>query len=319
MKILSIDRQKKIINSKIYYLYYLNFKPALGSIYYRNAFKDIRTMVLTIGFSTSGSSLIGYLLTAHPNIVFADEIQHPHKLFHFKNAGEYLCSVYNGTLNKLFYAILNTDRLRYQDKISSYSLHNRVPQKSRVIRGKNRDKRYILVPNQYQGRFERLKVIGVKASQMNSIVLLRNNTLVNLKKKLKERGIKLKFLFTVRNPYDMAVRTRISCRNQTEEWVVRDFEDRCKTQEKILKRINPQDIFVNRHEDMCKDPRRQLTRLCDFLQVPIPADYIEDCGSTVVQEPHKSRLDIDWSPKLKQTVALMNEKYDFFSNYNWEN
>ncbi len=35
--------------------------------------KDIRIMLLTIGFARSGSSLLGYLLTAHPNIVIADE------------------------------------------------------------------------------------------------------------------------------------------------------------------------------------------------------------------------------------------------------
>ena len=36
-------------------------------------FGKLHTMVLTIGFHRSGSSLVGYLLTAHPNIIMAHE------------------------------------------------------------------------------------------------------------------------------------------------------------------------------------------------------------------------------------------------------
>ncbi|MXX99053.1 MAG: sulfotransferase [Gammaproteobacteria bacterium] len=280
-------------------------------------FQDIRTMVLTIGLNWSGSSLVGFLLTAHPNIVIADDMQRFHPVKPMLSRIEYLSTIYNGNLNKLFSAILNIDRLCYQNKISLTSLHNKAQQKPHIIRIRNRHECYVIVPNQYQGSFERLKVIGSKASVENTLLLLTNNTLENLRRRFKRKDIKLKFLFTVRNPYDAASRIKIKRKDNTEEWL-RVFKSCCKRSEKILKRIDPQDIFLYRHEDMCKDPRRQLARLCDFLQVPILADYIEDCASRVVQEPYKSRLDINWSPELKEMITRMIEKYDFFSGYDWE-
>ena len=297
--------------------YYLNFRDSLRKIYYRSAFKDIRTVVLTIGFSRTGSSLLGFLLTAHPNMVVVQEPSLKEatgsRVYRGNAALACISRMYNGALNGFFYTILDQDRLRYQNGISPSTQIKQ--QKS--LRSPEQKVYYILVPNQHQGRFKRLKVIGVKSSYYNNVVLSRNNTLANLRSRLKERDIKLKFLFTVRNPYDRIA--AISKRqNHSLEETVRIFEDSCKKQEELLKKIDRQDVFVNRHEDMCKDPRRQLARLCDFLQVPIPAGYIEDCASAVVRKPYKGRLDVNWSPELEQTVALMIEKYDFFSGYDWE-
>ena len=158
--------------------YYLDFKCSLKSIYHRNDFKDIRTMVLTIGFNNAGSSLLGYLLTTHPNMVIAHEIMYGkmHDNPFVQEAGvAYLHRKYNGFLSKLFYIILATDLLRYQNAAH----HDTAKDNKRFVR--NKRVHYVLVPNQHQGRFERLNVIGVKASTENSMVLLRNNTLVNLR------------------------------------------------------------------------------------------------------------------------------------------
>ncbi|MFX0095289.1 MAG: hypothetical protein ACFFBD_26380, partial [Candidatus Hodarchaeota archaeon] len=40
---------------------------------YRKYFKDLRTFILFIGSSRSGSSLVGALLDAHPNVIIAQE------------------------------------------------------------------------------------------------------------------------------------------------------------------------------------------------------------------------------------------------------
>ena len=40
---------------------------------WEKSFDDVRVMLLTIGFPGSGSSLVGYFLTAHPRVVIADE------------------------------------------------------------------------------------------------------------------------------------------------------------------------------------------------------------------------------------------------------
>ena len=40
---------------------------------WEKSFDNVRVMLLTIGFSGSGSSLLGYLLTAHPSMIVADQ------------------------------------------------------------------------------------------------------------------------------------------------------------------------------------------------------------------------------------------------------
>ncbi len=72
--------------------------PALDTAY----FKDIRIFVSTIGFHRSGSSLVGYLLTAHRNIIIAHEPR-------IKNT-----DLYELTAKELFNWIIAKDKNRFR-------------------------------------------------------------------------------------------------------------------------------------------------------------------------------------------------------------
>lgn len=48
----------------------------------KNRFSDVRTLLLFIGYPRSGSTLVGSLLDAHPNIVIANEYN---LIAHWKN------------------------------------------------------------------------------------------------------------------------------------------------------------------------------------------------------------------------------------------
>ena len=112
---------------------------------------------------------------------------------------------------------------------------------------------------------------------------------------------------TVRNPYDIIG-------NKTGKWnkykdslqkpittnaisYVREYSEK---NMKLLKLIDPKDIFVSRHEEMVADPRLQLTKLCEFAQVPTSPDYLDNCASCVHKEPRKRQSEFDWTPKQKQ-------------------
>ena len=97
--------------------------------------------------------------------------------------------LYSADLNKIFNVVLGLDYVRWLGK----------KKKNRFTEGK-RQKRYILVPNQYQGRFEALNVLGIKRSRSNVEGLLKKGIFKTFKKRLEERGICLKFILTVRNP-----------------------------------------------------------------------------------------------------------------------
>ena len=292
---------------------------------WEKSFDNVRVILLTIGFSGSGSSLLGYLLTAHPNMVVADQpairsgepvaldINDINGISKKKN------DLYLADLNKIFNVILGVDYIRW------LAVKERRENNNILFTQGTRQKRYILVPNQYQGRFEILKVLGIKCSDKTTKYLSSKPQFTTFQKRLEERGICLKLILTVRNPYDMIG-------NKTGKWnkyedslqkpITKDaisyVEERSKESIKLLKQVDPQDIFVSRHEKMVADPRLQLTKICEFAQLSVSPDYLDSCASCVHEKPHRRRFKFEWAPKQKQEVASLIEQYDFFSGYDWE-
>ncbi len=282
-------------------------------------FKNIHTFVSTIGFSRSGSSLLGYLLTAHRNIVVAHEPRMRENLSEVDPLA-------------LFNHILQIDKGRYRvakefiQNTEESSLSNDSESKSKSdSKGK-----YIMVPNQWQARYEFLQVIGVKRSvKMNQIRHV--DILESFKENLSNKSVnRLKFIFTVRNPYDMistgikseareSNRRNIQFNIERRLYVrVKELSKLCKRREGIFKIVRAKDIFINRHEDMVASPVDQLSKLCDFLKVPAFPDYLSDCASVVHEKPNKSRYELDWSKQQKEEVAKLIKQYDFLSGYSWD-
>ncbi len=273
-----------------------HFIASRKRIVWGNSFKDIRIILLTIGFPRSGSSLLGYLLTAHPNMVVADEALHPEQNIRL-----------HSNLDKIFNQILERD---YEVLLKAHIWLKLKKISFNTIRTEDRAGRYILIHNQYQGRFGQLKVIGEKHSEQNTRDL-STNTLKTLTKRLEKKTSHLKFIFTVRNPYDMySTSKRYGS-------TINEFLRYCVQSEELAEKIDPQDIFYSKHEDMVANPRSQLAKICDFLQVPASSDYLDDCASVVNKETHKSRFERNWTKEEKQTIASLIEKYDFFSGYDW--
>ena len=281
-------------------------------------FKDVHTFVSTVGFSRSGSSLLGYLLTAHRNIVIAHE--------------PYMGDIPEVDMQVLFDRILEVDRHRYKvakefiKNKKKYSLLNKSESKS----NSNAKSKYVMVSNQWQARCESLQVIGVKrSSKMNC---LRNvDILESFKKNLSKKSVNcLKLIFTVRNPYDMistSIRSeaRKSKHRNTQFNIKRKLRVDVKRLPKryeriggIFKIVRAKDIFINRHEDMVASPVDQLAKLCDFLGVPAFPDYLNDCASVVHEKPNKSRYELDWLEQQKEEVAKLIDQYDFLSGYSWD-
>ncbi len=292
-------------------------------------------MLLTIGFPGSGSSLLGYLLTAHASMVIADEPFVFDKGTPFEKNMNNINGIelvgkdhlYSADLNKIFNVVLGLDYVRWlAAKKRNFPREN----KTVSFTGINKIKRYLLISDQYQGRFETLEVIGVKHSRNNTRCLSGNGVLKVFKKRLEEKGIRLKFVLTVRNPYDMASlrasknvfyteckEEDISEKNilkQSISYIAKLSMDNMK----ILKQIDPRDIFVSKHEEMVADPRLQLTKLCEFVQVSVSPDYLDSCGSYVHEKPHRRRFEFDWTSEQKQEVVSLIEQYGFFSGYDWE-
>ncbi len=295
-------------------------------------FDDIHTMTLVSYFPRSGSSLLGYLLTAHPNMVIANEPARPDETLYDKVPFIVL-------LNYILYI----DKMRFEGarKIRDpQTFEEASDSNNSVKRTYNQQERYISVPNQWQARCESLKVIGIKNSLPLAESLLAEGMLEKLKENLKQANIRrLRFIFTVRNPYDMIAtdvvywagnrRLRVVTQddvNKMLDYKIKiSFPIMCKQGKKLLELMQPTnmlskntDILINRHEDLVASPAKQLTKLCKFLKVSYPRDYLEDCASVIRKKTNKSRHELHWSDEQKEEVRKIINEYDFFSGYNWD-
>ena len=297
-------------------------------------FKDIHTMALVSFFPRSGSSLLGYLLTAHRNMIIANEPT-------IKEESLYDKVPFKVLLNYILYI----DQMRREEaEIAQHSKKKEEPLSpdTTTERIYNQKDRYVIVPNQWQASCESLQVIGVKNSLPLAETLAVNGILQRLIEKIKKARIyRLKFIFTVRNPYDMIATDVVYWANNKRlrtvtpddinkmlDYKVKvSFPDMCETGAKIFELIkqkrnisfsNRLNIFLNRHEDLVNSPAKQLSKLCKFLKVPVTRDYLDDCASVVRKKANKSRYELDWSDEQKEEVAKTIRKYDFFSNYSWD-
>ena len=295
-------------------------------------FDDIHTMALVSYFPRSGSSLLGYLLTAHPDMVVANEPARQGEALYDKVPFIVL-------LNYILYI----DKMRFED--ARKIRHSQTPEgisdsNNPVKRTYNQQERYISVPNQWQARCESLKVIGIKNSLPLAESLLEEAVLEKLKENLKKAKIRrLRFIFTVRNPYDMIAtdvvywagnrRLRVVTQgdvNKMLDYKIKiSFPIMCKQGKELFELMQPTNmlskstnILINRHEDLVASPVKQLTKLCKFLKVPYPRDYLEDCASVIRKKTNKSRYELHWSDEQKEEVKKIIEEYDFFSGYDWD-
>lgn len=261
---------------------------SLESSKHEELFKDLETYCMFLGYPRSGHSLVGSLLDAHPNMVIAHEL----------------------------------DALKYiQARFSDKQIYYLLSEKSRDFTENGRAWNGFLyqVPNQWQGRFEKLKVIGDKKGG-GSTQRLRDNP--DLLRRMRNTiKLKIKFVHITRNPYDNI--STITLKTQQDNFNltggIEFYFSLCKTIAEIKKQINSDDLFEAKHESFIDDPQPVLKRLCNFLGVEASDGYLNDCASVVFKSPHQSRHDVTWTPELIDRVKKRIDQFDFLDGYTYEN
>ena len=245
-------------------------------------FEGVKTFVIFIGYPRSGHSLIGFLLDAHPNIIVASQTSTLKYLKH------------GFTRRQIFHVLLQNSR--------------KVAKVGREWRPYSYD-----VPNQWQGRFEKLQVIGDSTGLTR---LRRNPTLLrSLQKRL--NGIDLKLIHCIRHPYDnistMKLRSGRSLQDTIETYFLM-----CETIERIKRGVAPADVYDLKHEAMIADSTGTLKDLCKFLSVTSTDSYYEDCASIVYKASHKSRFEVPWNQELIDFVKEKMKRFSFLQGYCYE-
>ena len=251
---------------------------------FQKLFDDVETYLMFIGYPRSGHSLIGSILDAHPDAIISHELD----VLKFIKAGF--------TKKQIFYLILKNSNAFTKGgrKWFEYSYK---------------------VPNQWNGEFRRLKAIGDKKGGRSTRRFSENPKLmddfyrtINTKK--------IKFIHVFRNPYDNITSILKNSLNNRLIKSIDFYFYLCKSNEDIKNQIK--NIIDIRFESLISDPKNYFKKICEFLDLDVSADYLDDCSSIVFKSPRKRRFDIHWSSEYIDIVKNKMKEFDFLKGYSFQ-
>jgi hypothetical protein len=245
-------------------------------------FADVKTYVIFIGYPRSGHTLVGFLLDAHPNVMIASQT----------TAFRYLRHGFS----------------------MQQTLHILADNSARIAAAGRENRRYsYAVPNQWQGRVDKLRVIG------ESTGLTRLRRQPQLLQSLRERlaAIDLKLIHVIRNPYDN-ISTMKMRRDETLPDAITRYFSMCDVIDQFKNYVEPRAIYDLRHEHLIGDAGDTLDKLCDFVGLTTDAGYRKDCASIIFKSPHKSRHEVAWTAEAIDTVKRQMAKFPHLHGYNYE-
>ena len=247
-------------------------------------FKDLSAYCMFLGYPRSGHSLVGSLLNAHPEIVMAHEL-------------DALSLIDKGiTRYQLFQKILDADQTFVQSGAQWKEYNYKVPE-------------------QWQGKYRKLRIIGDKKGGRSALILQNNKSLLN--KLASTVDLPIYIIHVVRNPFDniatMSKKNFLSLPQSVDMHL-----KRCR----FIWNFNRQHEDINfltvHHEKIIASPENEIKRLCEFLNVEAGDSYIKDCSSIVFKGPSKTRATVDWNKDLIMRVQKAIQEIPFLSEYDFD-
>jgi len=272
-------------------------RAAISTLYNKYAnpglYDDVRFFCLFIGHGRSGSTLVGALLNAHRSIVLANE------------------------LNTLRCIRRRMPRERLFNHIRSTSI-------SQARHGSAGGGGYrYAVPGQWQGKHDRISVIGDRKAGTTAIQLFREPEL--LKQLQTSVKVPLKFICVVRNPFDSITTTFKKTfrrpNEPAESHLSRQIDayfDRWAAVTHVHEQLGDDHVAFVRHEDMVMDTASQLAALCRFLEIEADSEYLTACASIVKRKPSITRDTVEWAPDLVAAVRAGQAGIPWLDDYDFD-
>lgn len=275
---------------------------------------DVEKFVLFVGYPRSGHSIVGSMMDAHPNMVIA----HEYNLFRQwdKSPGKHIQRTH-------LYSILLKNSV--ENAVKGWRSEQKV------------QKGYTLgVGTQWQGDYTQLRVIGDKSGAATAQEFEKDpRRFVEILEKLKRvTRVPIRVIHVVRNPYDM-ISTRLlyadgekksklpatvekkHCNDYGISYHINRTFRLVSNVHNILERTNLTVLDVH-HADLIRNPRKTISMICRFLNLPDPDDYLEVCEKKAYSKPSKTRLLVSWPEKMVEMVHQLSKPYSFLWRYSFE-
>jgi hypothetical protein len=258
----------------------------------KSIFNAVHTYLMFVGIGRSGTTLIGALLDAHPQMIIAHQQCALKYLYPFPfSRGRIFCLLLRNSMNAA-----RTGR----QGGGGYSY---------------------AIPGQSQGNYDSIEVIGDKSRSAQSVVWLSSRPAL-LDELANRTQARIKMLHVIRNPYDTiarrSMRRRVSLAKMTREY----FTLTAQLQELMSWIDSDSGLEIQRipvHlEDIISNPKKQLAEICKRLGVSPAEDYLEACAGIVHQKPNEIRRSVKWPPTLISTIQQRLQGIPHLQRYSFE-
>lgn len=245
---------------------------------------SVRAYCMFVGYPRSAHTLVGSLLNAHPSMVLSHEL----------NALRYVRAGFSRP--QLFRLILRQDQA-FTAAGSTWSGYD------------------YSVPGQWQGRYARLDVIGDKKAAGSSLLIRRDPSILQRLQDLVR--VPVRVIHVVRNPFDnIATMLRRGRGGLTP--TINSYFRLCEAPVIARSRLSSDNFVTVRHEHFLGDPRGALAKLCRFLGVDPPADFLHAAAQRVLPSPRRSRHQASWTPEAIRNVEQRMTSFDFLAGYSYD-
>ena len=243
---------------------------AVDGVRNRRTFQGVERFFFMLGYTRSGSTLVGSLLNAHPQMVIAQEID----IFRFLRPGI--------TRNTLFGMVLVRDRQFAAIDRDYHGFDYAVPEGD-------------------QGRFTTLRVLGDKhAGRATRRLRDDPHALERLRSLV---GVPIRVLHLVRNPFDN-IASIARNRNMPLSSAIDIYRKLGIAADQTMTRLSTDELFEIRYEDLTADPTARLNEICGFIGVPATTDYLNRCATLIDHGGRRSRDSLSWSA---EEIAMVEE------------
>ncbi len=307
----------------------------------------VKQFLLFVGYPRSGHSILGSLIDAHPHIIVA------HELFlldeWWSNQEKKRLKITKELLYNALYTSSNSDVHTGWRNTSShtkgYSLsltdqwQGQFNQSVAVIgdkSGGNTAYLYMKSPDTFLKRYEKLKII-VRVP-IRVIHVVRNPFDIIATTTLYENG-KIKFPGLGRGAkkvsnYVHKIKTQFKIKkNETSDERLLDearlndksqlnrcidnFSKMATAVKAVLNLMTEESVLEIHNYEMVRDPAGTMERVCQFLGVRCPEDYVKACVGKIFRELSLSREYVLWGSEEVDKVNSVKRNYSYYKQYSF--